>query len=335
MTNFAHYEATGKEWFSPPFYSHIGGYKLCMRVDARSQAVGAWMYISVFFGLMRGEYDNHLLWPYRGAITCRLVNHRTNDGHVEFTVHFDARAPDSIAGRVTDDDQAPYVLGYADFILHSSLCYNEFWNTEYLNNDSLEFQVTEVETAMMFLIGTPDPQPSSDMAPLDQPPLLAPVTIVMSGFISKIIINFLWFSEPFYSHDKGYKMCLRVCASGEGSGAETHMSVFVHLMQGEYDDSLLWPFRGAITLQLVNQEAEEGHVEHTIDFDDTVPNFIAGRVINGRRAPLGQGCECFVPHSALCSKSKSTAYLIKDSLVFRITQVKVFSLPALMAMPIP
>ena len=47
-------------------------------------------------------------------------------------------------------------------------------------------------------------------------------------------------------------MCIRVVANGLGKGAGTHVSVAVHLMRGEYDSRLVWPFRGDITIQLVN-----------------------------------------------------------------------------------
>ena len=33
----------------------------------------------------------------------------------------------------------------------------------------------------------------------------------------------------------------------------THVSVFTCLMRGEFDSHLKWPFRGDITIQLLNQ----------------------------------------------------------------------------------
>ena len=41
MTNFSHYKDSGEEWHSPPFYSHIGGYKMCFKVDANSWGDGS------------------------------------------------------------------------------------------------------------------------------------------------------------------------------------------------------------------------------------------------------------------------------------------------------
>ena len=73
-----------------------------------------------------------------------------------------------------------------------------------------------------------------------------------------------WISQPFYTHSQGYKMCLRVTANGQGSGKGTHITVAVYLMKGEFDDQLEWPFRGDITIQLLNQQVEGGHYTRTI-----------------------------------------------------------------------
>ena len=56
-------------------------------------------------------------------------------------------------------------------------------------------------------------------------------------------------------------MCIFVDANGRGSGAGTHVSVYVHLMRGEYDSRLVWPFRGDITIQLVNHNNDHDHCE--------------------------------------------------------------------------
>ena len=66
-----------------------------------------------------------------------------------------------------------------------------------------------------------------------------------------------WHSSPFYSGPGGYKLCLRVNPYGEGDGAGTHVSLYCVLMKGEHDDRLQWPFRGDITIQLVNQISDQ------------------------------------------------------------------------------
>ena len=55
MTHYSTHKKKKKdEWYSPPFYTGPGGYKMCIRVDA-------WGYgISVHVHLMRGERDSRL-----------------------------------------------------------------------------------------------------------------------------------------------------------------------------------------------------------------------------------------------------------------------------------
>ena len=50
----------------------------------------------------------------------------------------------------------------------------------------------------------------------------------------------VWYSPPFYVAD-GYKMCLAVYAGGDGTGRGSCVSTSLCLMQGEFDEELLWP----------------------------------------------------------------------------------------------
>ena len=59
-------------------------------------------------------------------------------------------------------------------------------------------------------------------------------------------------------------MCLRVYANGGKRGA----GILMCLMRGEHDDKLTWPFHRDITIQLVNQNKEQDHVEYTAAFDN-------------------------------------------------------------------
>jgi len=86
-----------------------------------------------------------------------------------------------------------------------------------------------------------------------------------------------WFSPPFYSHIEGYKLRLRVSANGQLDGKGTHVSLFVHLMRGEHDNCLKWPFCGDVHVRALNQRAEGIHAKCIFRFDDW--NEVAGRVI--------------------------------------------------------
>ena len=161
MTNFSRHKDSGEGWFSPPFYSHIGGYKMCLRVDANGWGRGSGTHVSAANYLMRGEYDYDLLWPFRGEITFQLINRRADEGHVEYTIDFDDSALDRATCRVMDGERAPRGWGTDMFISHSALQWNESWNTEYLcRSDSLEFRVTRVKVAERLPVLTAQ-QPSS------------------------------------------------------------------------------------------------------------------------------------------------------------------------------
>jgi len=82
--------------------------------------------------------------------------------------------------------------------------------------------------------------------------IVTPVIIKMSEYADEEQTMNDWFSASFYSHHKGYKLCLNVQAAGFGKGNTTHTSVWVYLMRGPYDDQLAWPLRGHF-VTLVNQ----------------------------------------------------------------------------------
>ena len=52
-------------WYSPPFYSHLGGYKMHLRVKPRQANLLTGINLSVC--LMKGEFDD-LSWPV-GTLT--------------------------------------------------------------------------------------------------------------------------------------------------------------------------------------------------------------------------------------------------------------------------
>ena len=125
-------------------------------------------------------------------------------------------------------------------------------------------------------------------------------------------------------------MCLKVYANGKGDGAGTHVSVYVYLMRGEYDDKLTWPIRGDTTIQLVNQNEDQDHVENILDFTDenvAADDDISGRVTSGERATCksGWGFATLISHPTLESAAGTKQYLKNDCLKFRVTQVLVHS----------
>ena len=121
-------------------------------------------------------------------------------------------------------------------------------------------------------------------------------------------------------------MCLRVYANGIGSGAGTHISVYLCLMRGEHDDNLKWPFQGDITIQLLNWKRDQKHLEHTIDFGDAAMVLgYAARVTSGEIATNGWGNAELISYTAVESTTKTTQYLYNDSLKWRVAKIVVHS----------
>ena len=102
-----------------------------------------------------------------------------------------------------------------------------------------------------------------------------------------------WYSHPFYSSPLGYKLCLCVYASGICSGQFTHISVYVHLMAGEFDDNQEWPLELKFTVELQNQLADRDHWEVESEFHSRAPHQISHRVTRGR-ARRGAGTATFI-----------------------------------------
>jgi hypothetical protein len=128
-----------------------------------------------------------------------------------------------------------------------------------------------------------------------------------------------WLSPPFYIHPDGYKVCLHVCPNGSGSGKGTHLSVYVHLMRGEFDDQLKWPYRGEVTVKLVNQDEDKDHVVKTVHFTTSLSDKSCNRVIAGDRASSGPGYSRF-----LCLTRLRPKYLKNDCIKLCIKRVKIY-----------
>ena len=61
-----------------------------------------------------------------------------------------------------------------------------------------------------------------------------------------------------YGYKPGYKMRARLYLNGDGEGRDTHISISLVVMQGQYDALLSWPFKAMVTVMLLDQN----HVEH-------------------------------------------------------------------------
>ena len=172
----------------------------------------------------------------------------------------------------------------------------------------LKAKITELEPMQQLLKTAPPIVNSRPLAPLEPP------VLTMTNFQQHKRDDSCWFSPPVYTHHQGYKICLKVNANVCGTDKGIHVSVYVCLMRGEFEDSLKWPFCGVISYQLLDQ-ANGDHKTDTNTYDDKAPNVSCARVTKGERG-VGRGNSQFIAHTELEPK-----YLQNNTLLFQIYKV--------------
>ena len=147
-----------------------------------------------------------------------------------------------------------------------------------------------------------------------------PVIFKVSQFNNKKENNVTWYSDSFYTHNKGYKMCLRVDAAGICNGKGTHLSAFLYLMKGPHDDELTWPLRGKFEMKLLNQISDSKHCSKLLTYDGNTPLDNDKRVTKSDRA-AGWGSYCFISNENLHKTTPTCQYLKDDCLFFQVTKL--------------
>ena len=189
--------------------------------------------------------------------------------------------------------------------------------TECNNDNTVIRKLDEVQECLSEL------QSEVEQLKLAQASVIAspPIQFKMYNFDGLKGTNREWFSTPYFTYPKGYKMCLNVDANGYGDGKDTHVSVFVYLMQGDFDSDLKWPFQGDIVVQLLDQTGEGDDHEKTVHFTKNTAENTAGRVLNKERADSAAGIHKFIAHADIKPK-----YLKDGCLQLKVVSATVFSL---------
>ena len=88
-------------FYSACFYTSRYGYKMCARIYLNGDGMGRGTHISVFFVVMRGQYDALLRWPFRQKVTFMLMD-QDNVEHV-----IDAFRPDPSSSSFQRREERP------------------------------------------------------------------------------------------------------------------------------------------------------------------------------------------------------------------------------------
>ncbi|XP_072126241.1 TNF receptor-associated factor 3-like isoform X3 [Mobula birostris] len=121
--------------YSQPFYTSSFGYKMCARVYLNGDGMGKGTHLSVFFVVMRGEYDSLLPWPFRQKVTLTLLDQGLGKGHVSDTFKPDPNS--SSFGR--PQGEMNVASGCPLFVAQTVL---ENKNRQYIKDDTIFIKIT-------------------------------------------------------------------------------------------------------------------------------------------------------------------------------------------------
>ena len=122
-------------------------------------------------------------------------------------------------------------------------------------------------------------------------------------------------SSPFYSANHGYKLKLYVYPNGDITNKHNYLSVFLVLMEGEYDSLLPWPFHQRITFILVDQLERSAEEKKNIVMELTTdPTRSSCAKPSGKVVKPSIGFTRFVTHKNL----KTRRYIVNDSLLLQV-----------------
>uniref|UniRef100_A0A3Q2HEE4 TNF receptor-associated factor n=1 Tax=Equus caballus TaxID=9796 RepID=A0A3Q2HEE4_HORSE len=120
--------------FSQPFYTSRCGYRLCARAYLNGDGSGKGTHLSLYFVVMRGEFDSLLQWPFRQRVTLMLLDQSGKKNHIMETFKAD---PNSSSFK-RPDGEMNIASGCPRFVAHSTL---ENAKNTYIKDDTIFLKV--------------------------------------------------------------------------------------------------------------------------------------------------------------------------------------------------
>uniref|UniRef100_A0A4W5R4G6 TNF receptor-associated factor n=1 Tax=Hucho hucho TaxID=62062 RepID=A0A4W5R4G6_9TELE len=127
-------------------------------------------------------------------------------------------------------------------------------------------------------------------------------------------------SAPFHTGRNGYKMAARAYLNGDGAGRDTHLSLYVVLMRGDFDPLLPWPFRQPVSFSVLDQSGTKNHLTMSFKPDPENTSFHRpGSASATTNAPtnVASGFQCFASHAQL-ETAKNAIYVRDDTLFVKV-----------------
>lgn len=137
--NFNYHKKADTVIFSPPFYSHPGGYKLRLQLYPNGMKYAKNKFVSLLVGILRGEHDADLQWPFQGTISIEIFN--TTEKIWDLPTDFTLALGSSRCAKRPLDCLGNDPLGTVTWLSHDKL------QSHYMipGYDFVRFRVTEVQ----------------------------------------------------------------------------------------------------------------------------------------------------------------------------------------------
>ena len=126
-----------KTVYSPPWYTHLGGYRLQIRLWPMGLLHGSGTHLTLYFYLLKGQNDSMLKFPARFTITLELLNqHRDQD-------HYTKKLTSSAIGKEMIANDGPIIANFK-FIPNVNLTWNEHKQTQFLKHNCLKLRISHI-----------------------------------------------------------------------------------------------------------------------------------------------------------------------------------------------
>ena len=123
-----------KQWFSPPYFTHLNGYKMCFEIDLKGFFTTS---LHIYSYMMQGPYDDILEWPFNGKVIIQLLNQCGDYHHYNFVFDYKYSANGQ---RVISGERGDYLSSQTTQLPLDQL-YTATTICQYLKDDCLKFKV--------------------------------------------------------------------------------------------------------------------------------------------------------------------------------------------------
>ena len=320
LTDFIKRKENENVHYTTPFKTNPQG-QMMLEVYSNGYGAGRGSHISIFAHVKKGQGCASFIKPAKGYLAIDVLNWREDSDHYRRVIDFSGIQNSAIPSTdFTSGNLGTPLWGAECFIAHSDLKHHPVKNTEYLHHDCVLLRVQEVSTYS-------DPLASKIPAwkRVHPPKITKGWEFTLTKFSRYVEQDKEFISHTFYTHTKGYKLCLHIYPNGTETSKGMHVSLYVQLVKGEYDHVLQWPFQADLTIQFLNWTSSAGAHSHTISYTGTTPE-VYSTIGQGFLFAEEWGRSSFIEHGMLAyNYETNTQYLLDDCLYVEIKDIAVYS----------